>query len=51
MTLAELIAFAGRHPLLSLALGGLTAALAWNEVAGRLAGFRRLAPRRPYRWP
>jgi rhodanese-related sulfurtransferase len=44
VTLAELIAFAGRHPLLSLALGGLTAALAWNEVAGRLAGFRRLGP-------
>ena len=44
MTLAELIAFAGRHPLLSLALGGITVALIVNEIAGRLSGVRRLAP-------
>ena len=44
MTLAELIAFAGRHPFLSLALGGITLALIYNEIAGRLSGFRRLGP-------
>ncbi len=44
MTLAELIAFAGRHPILSLALAGITIALVWNEVAGRLSGLRRLTP-------
>ena len=44
MTLAELMAFAGRHPYLSLALGGLTVALVYNEIAGRLSGIRRLGP-------
>ena len=44
MTLAELMAFAGRHPLLSLALGGITLALIVNEIAGRLSGVRRLGP-------
>ena len=44
MTLAELMAFAGRHPYLSLALGGLTLAIIYNEVAGRLSGIRRLGP-------
>ena len=44
MTLAELMAFAGRHPYLSLALGGLTVALIYNEIAGRLSGIRRLGP-------
>ena len=44
MTLAELMAFAGRHPDLSLALGGLTVALIYNEIAGRLSGIRRLGP-------
>lgn len=44
VTLAELLAFAGRQPLLSLALGGITIALVWNEVAGRLSGLRRLTP-------
>lgn len=44
MTLAELMAFAGRHPLLSLALAGITLALLYNEVAGRLGGFRRIGP-------
>jgi rhodanese-related sulfurtransferase len=38
------MAFAGRHPLLSLALGGITVALVWNELAGRLSGLRRLTP-------
>lgn len=44
MTLAEFIAFAGRHPILSLALGGITLALVYNEIAGRLSGIRRLGP-------
>ena len=44
MTLAELIAFAGRHPILSLALAGITLALLYNEIAGRLSGIRRIAP-------
>jgi len=44
VTLAELMAFAGRHPYLSLALGGLTVALIYNEIAGRLSGIRRLGP-------
>jgi len=44
VTLAELIAFAGRHPYLSLGLAGITVALAYNELAGRLSGVRRLNP-------
>lgn len=44
VTLAELMAFAGRHPILSLALAGITLALIYNELAGRLSGYRRLGP-------
>jgi rhodanese-related sulfurtransferase len=44
VTFADLVAFAGRHPILSLALAGLTLALLYNEIAGRLGGFRRLGP-------
>jgi len=44
VTLAELMAFAGRHPILSLALAGITLALLYNEIAGRLSGYRRLGP-------
>jgi rhodanese-related sulfurtransferase len=44
VTLAELMAFAGRHPMLSLALAGITLALLYNEIAGRLSGYRRLGP-------
>lgn len=44
MTLADLMAFAGRHPYLSMALGGLTVAILYNEIAGRLSGIRRLGP-------
>ena len=44
MTFAELAAFAGRHPILSLALGGLTLAILYNEVATRLGGVRRIGP-------
>lgn len=38
------MAFAGRHPYLSLALAGLTLALIYNEIAGRLSGVRRIGP-------
>ena len=38
------MAFAGRHPLLSLALAGITLAILYNEIAGRLGGYRRLGP-------
>ncbi len=38
------MAFAGRHPLLSLALVGLTLALIYHELAGRLSGVRRIGP-------
>lgn len=38
------MAFAGRHPYLSLALVGLTLALIYNELAGRLSGIRRIGP-------
>ena len=38
------MAFAGRHPLLSLALAGLTLALIYHELAGRLSGVRRIGP-------
>ena len=44
VNLAELMAFAGRHPYLSLALAGLTLALIYNELAGRLSGIRRIGP-------
>ena len=44
MTFAELVAFAGRHPILSLALAGITIALLYNEIAGRFSGFRRVGP-------
>ena len=44
VNLAELMAFAGRHPYLSLALAGLTLALIYNEVVGRLSGIRRVGP-------
>ena len=44
MTFAELADFAGRNPILSLALAGLTVAIIWNEIAGRMGGFRRIGP-------
>ncbi|HEU4814091.1 MAG TPA: rhodanese-like domain-containing protein [Xanthomonadaceae bacterium] len=44
MTFAELAAFAGRHPLLSLALAGLTAALLWTELSRLARGFKALRP-------
>lgn len=44
MTFAELAAFAGRNPILSLALAGITVAIIYNEIAGRLGGVRRIGP-------
>ena len=44
MTFAELADFAGRNPILSLALAGLTVAIIWNEIAGRTGGFKRINP-------
>ncbi|MFL6591461.1 MAG: rhodanese-like domain-containing protein [Luteimonas sp.] len=44
MTLADLLAFAGRHPLLSLALLGLTLAIVFNELSAFTRGFKALGP-------
>lgn len=44
MTFAELAAFAGRNPMLSLALAGLTVAIIGNELLGLLSGVRRIGP-------
>lgn len=44
MTLPDLIAFAGRNPVLSLALAGLTIAILANEVSGLFRGYKALRP-------
>jgi rhodanese-related sulfurtransferase len=44
VTLEELLAFAGRHAVLSLALAGLTIAILYNEVAGLFRGYKALRP-------
>lgn len=44
MTFQELVAFLGRHPLLSLALIGLTLAIVGNELMGLFRGFRGIRP-------
>ena len=44
MTFAELAAFAGRHPILSLALAGLTLAILWTELSRFTRGFKALRP-------
>ncbi len=44
MDFAELIAFAGRHPYLSLGLAALTVAIAGNEVMGLFRGYKGLQP-------
>lgn len=44
MTFAELAAFAGRNPILSIALAGLTLAILWTEAARLMRGFRALRP-------
>ena len=44
MILPDLLAFAGRHPLLSLALLGLTLAIVFNELSAFTRGFKALGP-------
>lgn len=44
MTLDTLLAFAGRHELLSLGLVGLTLAIVGNEVVHLFRGFKGLRP-------
>lgn len=44
MTLEELLAFAGRHPLLSLGLAGLTLAILYTEVARLFRPYKALRP-------
>ena len=44
MTLDELLAFAGRHPYLSLGLVGLTVAIAYTEVMRLFRGYKALRP-------
>jgi len=44
VTFAELAAFAGRHPILSFALAGLTLALLWTELSRLARGFKALRP-------
>ncbi len=44
VTFDELLAFAQRHPLLALALVGITVALAYTEVARLMRGFAGLRP-------
>ena len=44
MTQSDLLAFAGAHPYLSLALAALTLALVFTEIAGLFRGFKGLAP-------
>ena len=44
VTFAELADFAGRNPILSLAFAGLTVAIVWNEIAGRISGVKRIGP-------
>ena len=44
MTLQDLLAFAGRNQMLSLALAGLTVAIIGNEVMRLFRGFKALRP-------
>lgn len=44
MTFDELLAFAGRHPYLSLALVGLTFAIIYTEIARLTRGYKALRP-------
>ena len=44
LTFPELIAFAGRHPYLSLGLAGLTVAIVFNEISGLFRGYKGLQP-------
>lgn len=38
------MAFAGRNPVLSLALAGLTIAIVFNEISGLMRGYKGLRP-------
>ena len=44
MNVEELMAFAGRNPMLSLALAGLTVAIIYTEIARLLRGFQAIKP-------
>jgi rhodanese-related sulfurtransferase len=44
VNLEELLAFLGRHPMLSLALAGITAAIVYTELARLFRGFKALRP-------
>ncbi|MGN0858035.1 MAG: rhodanese-like domain-containing protein [Stenotrophomonas sp.] len=44
MNVEELMAFAGRNPMLSLALAGLTAAIIYTEIARLFRGFKAIKP-------
>ncbi|QCO66737.1 rhodanese-like domain-containing protein [Luteimonas yindakuii] len=44
MTFEELLAFAGRNHLLSMALAGITLALIWTEISRLTRGFKGLRP-------
>jgi rhodanese-related sulfurtransferase len=44
VNLEELLAFAGRNPILSLALGGLTIAILFTEIARLFRGYKSLKP-------
>ncbi|HET6395366.1 MAG TPA: rhodanese-like domain-containing protein [Pseudoxanthomonas sp.] len=44
MNLETLMAFAGRHPMLSLALVGLTLAIVYTEIARLLRGYKAVKP-------
>lgn len=44
MNIPDLQAFAGRHPILLLALAGLTLAIVFNELASLLRGVKGVGP-------
>ena len=44
MSLQSLLAFAGEHPILSLALLGITLALIYTEIARLFSGFKAVNP-------
>ena len=44
MNTPDLLAFAGRHPILLLALAGLTLAIVFNELASLLRGVKGVGP-------
>jgi len=44
VTLDSLMAFAGRHPYLAMALAGLTLAILYNEFAQLFRGYKALRP-------